>query len=228
MEEKSYDELDLWMRHEKTDPAYTKHVSQRGGYTSIDATYQLKRMTQEFGPVGKGWKYDVQYSNIETKDHDGKCIIMVCADVTLSWRDDIGPDDSVFSYKYGPVRGANMLVEIDKSGKTRIDEDAPKKAMTDALTKAISHLGFSADVYLGKYDDNKYVKEIREEFRNQAERNVNDDYIANSIIQKFETATTLEELKMFRASRLSEINSINTGCYERVKEAYTRKSATLK
>jgi hypothetical protein len=39
-----------------------------------------------------------------------------------------------------------------------LDDEAPKKAMTDALTKAMSHLGMSADIFLGKFDDNKYVQ----------------------------------------------------------------------
>ena len=30
-----------------------------------------------------------------------------------------------------------------------LDDEAPKKAMTDAMTKAFSHLGMSADVFLG-------------------------------------------------------------------------------
>jgi hypothetical protein len=29
-------------------------------------------------------------------------------------------------------------------------------AVTDGLTKALSHLGFNADVFLGKHDGNKY------------------------------------------------------------------------
>ena len=31
-------------------------------------------------------------------------------------------------------------------------------------TKALSKLGFNADVFLGKYDDNKYVAKMKEEF----------------------------------------------------------------
>jgi hypothetical protein len=41
----------------------------------------------------------------------------------------------------------------------KVDEDAPKKAMTDGLTKALSHLGFNADVFLGKFDGNKYTSD---------------------------------------------------------------------
>jgi hypothetical protein len=34
--------------------------------------------------------------------------------------------------------------------------DAPKSALTDAITKGLSYLGFNADVFLGKFDGNKY------------------------------------------------------------------------
>ena len=54
-----------------------------------------------------------------------------------------------------------------------LDDEAPKKAMTDALTKAFSHLGLNADVFLGKFDNNKYVEEITKEFNN---KNVIDDF----------------------------------------------------
>jgi hypothetical protein len=50
----------------------------------------------------------------------------------------------------------------DRNG--RVDSDASKKATTDAITKLLSQLGFSADVFLGKYDDQKYVEALREEF----------------------------------------------------------------
>jgi hypothetical protein len=35
-------------------------------------------------------------------------------------------------------------------------EDAPKMAITDGLTKALSHIGCDADIFLGKMDGNKY------------------------------------------------------------------------
>jgi hypothetical protein len=43
------------------------------------------------------------------------------------------------------------------------DTDAYKKASTDGLTKALSHLGFNADVFLGQFDDNKYVEGLKKE-----------------------------------------------------------------
>jgi len=43
------------------------------------------------------------------------------------------------------------------------DTDAYKKASTDGLTKLLSHLGFNADVFLGMFDDNKYVAGLQKE-----------------------------------------------------------------
>jgi hypothetical protein len=43
------------------------------------------------------------------------------------------------------------------------DEDFIKKVTTDALTKGLSMLGFSADVYLGKFEDANYRNETAKE-----------------------------------------------------------------
>ena len=136
----------LWSAVEKTDPAHTKHVAQRGGFTSIDAEYQVMRATEVFGPVGVGWGYDVEYLDLHISNQ-----VLIGAQVTV-WH---GNREN----RFGPVMGCNALV----NDKGRTDEDAPKKAMTDGLTKALSHLGFSADVFLGRYDDNKYVATVKAE-----------------------------------------------------------------
>ena len=45
--------------------------------------------------------------------------------------------------------------------------------MTDALTKAFSHLGVSADVFLGLFDSNKYVDSMKEKFKEQESNTAN-------------------------------------------------------
>ena len=42
-------------------------------------------------------------------------------------------------------------------------QHAPKMAITDGLTKALSHLGFNADVSLGEMDGNKYAGDSGDE-----------------------------------------------------------------
>lgn len=138
--------LELWQSVEKTDPKYTKKVTFGRGFTSIDPMYQIMKATAALGPVGRGWAYNVEHSTLEV----GGCTMAV-ADVSISLFD---------GTTYGPVRGLDFIL----NNKGKLDEDAPKKAMTDALTKALSHLGIGADVFLGKFDDNRYIAAMEKEF----------------------------------------------------------------
>lgn len=135
------DNMELWNKVCKTDPKHTKKVSQRGGFTAIDAHYQIQRATEMFGTVGIGWGYDCEYIFQNT--------VVIC--LVTFWH---GSRDN----KFGPIGGAAEMF-----GK-KTDTDAPKKAMTDGITKALSHIGFNSDVFLGKFDDNKYVQQMQAEF----------------------------------------------------------------
>jgi len=132
--------MDLWDRVSKTDPKNTKKVNVRGGFTSICAQSQIMEATRAFGPVGQGWGYLCDYV---FQPNMVVCLISI-------WH---GSEDNIF----GPIAGAAKLGGKD-------DSDAPKKAMTDGLTKGLSHLGFNADIFLGLYDDNKYQAQMAEEF----------------------------------------------------------------
>lgn len=138
------DNMKIWNAVEKTDPAHTKHVAQRGGFTAISANYQIMQATRQFGPIGIGWGYIAGLPIF----HETLCFVPV----TL-WHGDR-------SNTFGPMTGCEEWK--DKNG--RVDSDASKKATTDAVTKLLSQLGFSADVFLGKFDDQKYVEALREEF----------------------------------------------------------------
>jgi hypothetical protein len=48
---------------------------------------------------------------------------------------------------------------------SKLDDQFAKKVETDTLTKAISKLGFNADIFMGKFDDQRYVEEMKEEFK---------------------------------------------------------------
>ena len=47
--------MKIWDKVCVTDPEITKRVTQRGGFTAIDAQAQLKRATEVFGPYGTDW-----------------------------------------------------------------------------------------------------------------------------------------------------------------------------
>jgi hypothetical protein len=138
------DNLAIWNAVSKTDPKHTKRVSQRGGFTAINANSQIMAATKQFGPIGIGWGYTAG----DPIFHD----TLVIVPVTM-WHGDR-------SNEFGPVFGC----EEWKDNKGRVDSDAPKKAGTDGLTKLLSQLGFNADVFLGLYDDQKYVAQVTREF----------------------------------------------------------------
>lgn len=160
------DNLRIWNAVSKTDPAHTKKVEFGRKFTSIDAHWQIQQATKQFGPVGEGWGYKPVHSVERLTDQ----MILAVADVTIWWLDRAGNGTLGSTHEYGPIR-ATCEMYGPKTYKGKIipgefvtDEDAPKKAMTDALTKGLSHLGFSADVFLGLFDDNRYVQKMEKEF----------------------------------------------------------------
>ena len=93
--------------------------------------------------------------------------------------------------------GQTTFVGKNKNGYFT-DEEAPKKSLTDAIGKALSMLGFSADVYLGLFDDNKYVNDRKAEVAKAG--------AAKPEIKAKMTAEQVEALKI----RLSGCLSVDT------------------
>jgi hypothetical protein len=126
--------LALWDAVSTTDPADAKFVNQRGGFHAIDAYSQIRRATEVWGPVGLGWGWTVEWAE------GPRCVI---ARVTV-WYD-------------AESNAVNHVGCASWGSDERIDTDAPKKALTDGVTKCLSLLGFNADVFMGKFDSNKYT-----------------------------------------------------------------------
>jgi len=179
----------IWESLCKTNPDFTKEAPSSYGkkITTIDPMYQIQCMTEVFGPVGQGWKYTVEY-----KYQDGLVFAEVCIHYCVhnNW------------FQYGPVCSVQNLSK--KNG--GLDDEAPKKAMTDAMTKAFSHLGMNADVFLGKFDDSKYVKQMKQEFSqsqkipqtNGTEHDNNHVMAIDNIEKDIRNAKSINELRRLR------------------------------
>ena len=130
--------MDLWNSICDTDPNFMKNVSFGSrSFMSIDPQYQIRKMTEKFGPVGVGWGYCVEY-DYPANDH----MILIVAKVTI-WT-------TLPENKFGPIAGSRTFWHKDMK---RPAEDAGKMALTDALTKGLSHIGCDANVFLGVYDN---------------------------------------------------------------------------
>jgi hypothetical protein len=162
MTEGKYVTLALWDSVQETDPKYTKSFSRSGGFkgTAINHTYQTKRATAVFGPKGYGWGTHVleeEYVKGAPLIHEkhgviGNEIIHVLR-IEL-WYHHNGQRCAFTSF------GQTTFVGSNKHG-FFTDEEAPKKSLTDAESKALAMLGFSADIHLGLFDDNKYVSDLK-------------------------------------------------------------------
>ncbi len=135
--------LFLWEQVETTDPEFTTKVNQRGGFTAIGAQYQIKNATEVFGAFGHGFGVkDEKYTPILNDT-----LIVYTATFYYKYEDEAGDVNGEF-----PISSSIRVMMGSK-----LDDDCIKKVQTDAITKGLSRLGFNADVFMGRFDGNKYV-----------------------------------------------------------------------
>ena len=148
--------LALWNAVEKTDPKHVKEItgkSYKGN--SPKPHYLVQKATETFGPCGIGWGFTIEDERIE-EGAGGERTSIARVKVWYKWGGERGEVEHIGGTSFSGQRG---------SGKAFTDEDAPKKSVTDALVKALSMLGFAGDIFMGRYDDSKYVQELRDEER---------------------------------------------------------------
>jgi len=140
--------LELWNKVEKTNPKYTKKANVKGNnITAIAPQYQIKNVTEQFGSYGTSWGFESLEFDYTLTDSLGLVIL-----------------HAVFYYPGGkfPIKNAQSV--FMDNAKTKVDDNFAKKLETDTLTKAISKLGFNADIFMGLFDDVKYLAEVTKEF----------------------------------------------------------------
>lgn len=216
--------LALWASVERTDPDHVKPITGKAYQgTSPKPHYLIHKATGTFGPCGIGWGFVV-----EERIEDGAMIEpgffekMHIAKVKL-W------------YKLGDQRGevehigGTVFSGKRKNGTPFTDEDAPKKSVTDALVKALSMLGFAGDIFMGRYDDSKYVSELREEARDAANRQDDSggdlnryDDLAVSIMDDLSSAKTIEQLNVISSQRKAETERLPEKHLNRVRAHYAK------
>ena len=137
--------MELWSKVCETNPAITKKVTTRGGFTAIDAQTQVKKATELWGSYGSTWglkEFDIKLFHNNIGDIIGLYI------------------KGLFYYPNGEFAiGADMPYKPN--------DDCAKKLQTECISKALSRLGFNSDVFEGKFDDNKYVAEMNNKYNSK-------------------------------------------------------------
>ena len=115
------------------------------GYTNINPMWRIKTMTEQFGICGIGWRVEITKQWLEPSESgevSAFCNINLFIKVDGEWSEAI------------PGTGGAKYVVQEKSGKY-VDDEAFKKAETDAISVACKMLGIGADVYWAE-DRTKY------------------------------------------------------------------------
>ena len=142
------DNLHLWDKVQETNPNYTKKANVKGNkITSISPQFQILMATEQFGVYGSTWGFKSMKFDYTLKDL-GMIVF-----------------ESVFFHPYGEFPLVNSVQLYRDGAMTKIDDDFAKKVETDTLTKALSKLGFSADIFMGKFDDTKYFALMESKYK---------------------------------------------------------------
>lgn len=117
------------------------------GMTDINPMWRIKALTEQFGPCGFGWTYTITQqwlSDGASGEIGAFCNIELRVKVDGEWSEPI------------PGTGGSMYVSEETRG-LRTDDEAYKKALTDAISVAAKALGVGADVYWSG-DRTKYTQ----------------------------------------------------------------------
>lgn len=159
---------ELWSKVERIPAEHTKPITGKSySGTSPRPHYMIRLATEVFGPCGIGWGF-----TFEDRIEDGAMIepgfpakmSIAKVKVWYIWNGQRGEVEHIGGTEFAGKR---------KNGALFTDEDAPKKSVTDGLIKALSLIGFAGDIFIGRFDDSKYVEELKAEARDEKARAVN-------------------------------------------------------
>ncbi len=116
------------------------------GMTDINPMWRIQCLTEEFGPIGKGWYYKITNKRIETLDNNNEASAFVDIELYVKY-------DNEWSM---PIvgTGGSSFVTNEKNGLYMSDE-CFKMALTDAISVCCKAMGIGKDIYWDK-DRTKY------------------------------------------------------------------------
>jgi hypothetical protein len=190
----------IWDAVYKTPPSATKGGKVGGqNITSINGLYVAKRATEVFGPCGTGWGYEVAEERYDEAgpifDATTKELICQARNHTIRlelWYMADGEKRIITHF------GHTKYLYRSKYGFT-VDDEAPKKSLTDALKKCLSMIGIGGDIFMGEFDDHNYIQEQR-----------NQEAIDKAENRDEEEARQVEEYKIWRADAIRLIGESTT------------------
>ena len=196
-DEQQSENLKLWNAVRHVDAAHVKSVEMgKRKFTAVDATWIKERATALWGPYGAEWGLrKIRLRNrgqskrtwTETDDRQRQ----------ITCEEPLPAEVEMLAEFYWP--GGSFAVTADWP--CRKGSDTNKKLQTDCLKKAMTYLGWYADVYYGEYDDDKY-KDAKAYYKEKEGRNLSPQELSAKVqkaVHNIKTATVEEAEKFLNA-----------------------------
>lgn len=184
------DNMELWNRVKVTDPSAVKPITGKPYKGNSPKPYWLiRRMTEVFGPIGKGWGVIVKSERFERmSEHDVLHVAVVSV-----WY----VQDGVRTETFDQMGGTKACYMSSKNGLI-VDEDAGKKSVTDGMVKCFSMIGFAGDIFSGQWDDSKYVDWAAEQYTPEPQKPPTLDATQVANLEALITETATDKAKLLK------------------------------
>lgn len=145
---------DIWDKLKRPPADQLKSFTRGGGFkgTAVRPMWTIHKMTEVFGPCGDGWGIDEPSFQV-VNGHNNEVMVYCTVSIWHEMRDrkvfGVGGDKIVSHIK------ANE--QYKRPERWENDDEAFKKAFTDAVTNALKHIGAAADIHMNLWDGSKYV-----------------------------------------------------------------------
>lgn len=157
---KSSDNMVLYEKFREVPEEAKKEIKagRTKGFTDINPMWRIKKLTEQFGPIGIGWYYKPIKKWLENVGNEYAAFVDIELYIKV---------DGEWSQPISGT-GGSKFATTEKSG-VYVSDECYKMATTDAISVSCKQLGIGADVYFDG-DRTKYDMEkdplIREKDRN--------------------------------------------------------------
>lgn len=135
------EDIKIFNKHSQPEPWALKEIvaGRMKGKTDINPQWRIFALTELFGLVGFGWKYQVDSVNYKEASN-GEVAVM--AHISLFVKKDGIWSDAIVG------TGGSMFIANEKNG-PYVSDEAEKMAITDAISVACKQLGIAGNIYSG-------------------------------------------------------------------------------
>ena len=211
--------LELWDKVRRVPQEHLKGFTRGGGFkgTAIKPMWGIHTMTEQFGPCGQGWGINAPTFTVQAAGNETLVFCTVSVWVT---------DHKNMVYGVG---GDTVVAQFNSGLKA--DDEAFKKAFTDAVGNALKFLGVGADIHLGLWDGSKYIDEPTEKPAPKAmpKAEARPEYTRMSEnIKVINDTGTIEDLRLFYKNNIKTIETFDQGWQQQIMKEFDAAVAALK